>query len=111
MVRLAAFSLFRIKRIIERMSKTLSFLSELKATGHGEVWDDTDRNKFRQFGWRCTTNETSYSNATLIGNWNEQKFDIHRMFQPKPIPSSVSILSLKDVNDVCFFPSLMPKLI
>ena len=72
------------------MAKELSFISELKATGHGEVWDHTDRNKFRQFGWRCTTNETAYSNDTLIGNWNEQRFDIHRMFQPQPIPSSVS---------------------
>ena len=72
------------------MAKELSFISELKATGHGEVWDHTDRNKFRQFGWRCTTNENAYSNDTLIGNWNEQRFDIHRMFQPQPMPSGVS---------------------
>ena len=73
------------------MAKELSFLSELKATGHGEVWDhSTDRNKFRQFGWRCTTNESAFSTDTLIGNWNEQRFDIHRMFQPQPIPSSYS---------------------
>lgn len=73
------------------MAKELSFLSELRATGHGEVWDHTDRNKFRQFGWRCTTNETAYSNDTLIGNWNEQRFDIRRMFRPEPIPSPVSL--------------------
>lgn len=80
-------------------TKELPFISELKATGHGEVWEHTtDQNKFRQFGWRCTTNETSYSNDTLIGNWNEQRFDIHRMFRPEPMPSSVSLIGYFDMN-------------
>lgn len=72
------------------MAWKMSFIGELKATGNGEVWDHiSDCNKFQQFGWRCTTNETAYTTGTLIGNWNEQRYDIHRMFQPQPIPSSV----------------------
>lgn len=68
----------------------IPFMSELRATGHGEVWDHTDEKKFQQFGWRCTNTESSYNTNTLIGNWNEQRFDINRISKPKPIPSQVS---------------------
>ena len=77
------------------MAWKMSFIGELKATGNGEVWDHiSDCNKFQQFGWRCTTNETAYTTGTLIGNWNEQRYDIHRMFQPQPIPSSVCSITV-----------------
>ena len=69
--------------------KVIPFVSELRATGHGEVWDHTDEKKFQQFGWRCTNTESSYNTSTLIGNWNEQRFDINRISKPKPIPSQV----------------------
>lgn len=65
----------------------MPFVSELRATGHGEVWDHTDEKKLQQFGWRCTNTESSYNTSTLIGNWNEQRFDINRISKPKPIPS------------------------
>ncbi|KAL9963396.1 hypothetical protein ACROYT_G026906 [Oculina patagonica] len=65
----------------------MPFVSELRATGHGEVWDHTDEKKLQQFGWRCTNTESSYDTKTLIGNWNEQRFDINRISKPKPIPS------------------------
>ncbi|XP_015769560.1 PREDICTED: UPF0686 protein C11orf1 homolog [Acropora digitifera] len=65
----------------------MPFVSELRATGHGELWDHTDEKKFQQFGWRCTNTESSYNTSTLIGNWNEQRFDINRISKPKPIPS------------------------
>ena len=67
----------------------MPFVSELRATGHGEVWDHTDEKKLQQFGWRCTNTESSYNTSTLIGNWNEQRFDINRISKPKPIPSQV----------------------
>ncbi|XP_053546391.1 UPF0686 protein C11orf1 homolog [Bombina bombina] len=60
--------------------------SQLRADGHGEVWDDTDV-KFSQYGWRCTTNEDSYSNKTLMGNWNEEWFDVSKLKERKPLPS------------------------
>ncbi|XP_044171499.1 UPF0686 protein C11orf1 homolog isoform X2 [Acropora millepora] len=68
----------------------MPFVSELRATGHGELWDHTDEKKFQQFGWRCTNTESSYNTSTLIGNWNEQRFDINRISKPKPIPSQYS---------------------
>lgn len=71
-------------------SRSIPFVSVLRATGYGEVWDHTDDKKFSQFGWRCTNNESSYSpTRTLVGNWNEQRFDISTLSQAKPIPSQV----------------------
>lgn len=67
-----------------------SFDGFLKASGQAEVWDDTDAKKFQQFGWRSSTNESSYSTNTLVGNWNEDKFDIKELFQGKTLPSQVS---------------------
>ncbi len=74
------------------MSERIPFCGYLAASGQGEVWDHTDENKFKQFGWRCTTNETEYSHTTLIGNWNEQRYDTRKMAQNKPIPSQVQSL-------------------
>ena len=68
----------------------LTFRGFLKASGHAEVWDDTDKNKFQQFGWRTTTNESGYSHKTLIGNWNEERFDLSKLREAKPLPSDVS---------------------
>ncbi|XP_010217742.1 PREDICTED: UPF0686 protein C11orf1 homolog [Tinamus guttatus] len=65
--------------------------SLLRATGHGEVWADwSPTAKFAQFGWRCTTNESSYSHKTLMGNWNEERFNIQKVVQPKPLASQYS---------------------
>ena len=76
----------------------MPFVSELRATGHGEVWDHTDEKKLQQFGWRCTNTESSYNTSTLIGNWNEQRFDINRISKPKPIPSQVRYMLCRHVN-------------
>ncbi|XP_054854399.1 uncharacterized protein CFAP68 isoform X2 [Eublepharis macularius] len=63
----------------------------LHADGHGEVWADwNSTSKFFQYGWRCTTNEDSFSNKTLLGNWNQERYDIRRVLQPKPLPSQFS---------------------
>ncbi|GAB1294194.1 UPF0686 protein C11orf1 homolog [Apodemus speciosus] len=62
--------------------------SLIYADGHGEVWTDwNDMSKFLQYGWRCTTNENSYSNRTLIGNWNQERYDLKNIVKPKPLPS------------------------
>ncbi|XP_030743552.2 UPF0686 protein C11orf1 homolog isoform X1 [Echinops telfairi] len=62
--------------------------SIINADGHGEVWTDwNDVSKFFQYGWRCTTNENSYSIRTLMGNWNQERYDLKNIVQPKPLPS------------------------
>lgn len=67
-----------------------SFQAMVRASGLAEVWThSTDAAKFNQFGWRCTNKETSYSNCTLIGNWNEERFDNKIGKQAKPLPSQV----------------------
>ncbi|KAF6102339.1 hypothetical protein HJG60_001633 [Phyllostomus discolor] len=62
--------------------------SLINADGHAEVWTDwNDMSKFFQYGWRCTTNENAYSNHTLMGNWNQERYDLRNIVQPKPLPS------------------------
>ncbi|KAM9299400.1 cilia- and flagella-associated protein 68 [Gastrophryne carolinensis] len=64
------------------------YSSDLKATGHGEVWLDYGPGaKFKQYGWRCTTKEDSYSNKTLLGNWNQERYDLQKLEERKPLPS------------------------
>jgi len=65
-----------------------SFQGFMRATGHAEVWEDDK--KFQQFGWRTTTSESAYSTDTLIGNWNEERFDVREIAKAKPLPSQVS---------------------
>lgn len=65
--------------------------SLINADGHAEVWTDwNDMSKFSQYGWRCTTNENAYSNRTLMGNWNQERYDLRNIVQPKPLPSQVT---------------------
>ncbi|XP_043095380.1 UPF0686 protein C11orf1 homolog [Puntigrus tetrazona] len=68
------------------------FQHMLRASGQAEVWcDPTDEAKFRQYGWRCSTNEDSYSNATLIGNWSEERSDSRRAVAlRRPLPHQFS---------------------
>ena len=68
------------------------FQSEVRASGLAEVWThSTDAVKFNQFGWRCTNKETSYGNQSLVGNWNEERFDNKISKNAKPLPSQVCI--------------------
>ncbi|XP_026887629.1 UPF0686 protein C11orf1 homolog [Electrophorus electricus] len=61
------------------MQKSPPFHYMLRASGQSEVWHDfTEEAKFRQYGWRCSTNEDTYSIATLMGNWSEKKLDVRR---------------------------------
>uniref|UniRef100_A0A8C4PJQ2 Cilia and flagella associated protein 68 n=1 Tax=Equus asinus TaxID=9793 RepID=A0A8C4PJQ2_EQUAS len=76
--------------------------SLINADGHAEVWTDwNDMSKFCQYGWRCTTNENAYSNHTLMGNWNQERYDLRNIVQPKPLPSqdlSASLTGSQDTN-------------
>lgn len=81
------------RKIIERQNLAC-FLTNphcgsiINADGHGEVWTDwNNMSKFFQYGWRCTTNENAYSNHTLMGNWNQERYDLRNIVQPKPLPS------------------------
>lgn len=38
-------------------------------------------------GWQGRTNVSTFSSDTLIGNWNEERFDVSRLTQPRPLPS------------------------
>merc|ERR1712133_127601 len=68
----------------------LSFRSS--RLGLAEVWTHTHDNlKFAQYGWRCTTNENSYSDQTLVGNWNQQRFDTDRVLRRQKIPNKDAI--------------------
>ncbi|KAI7812570.1 UPF0686 protein C11orf1 homolog [Triplophysa rosa] len=75
-----------------RIQSSRPFHHMLRASGQSEVWYDfTDEEKFRRYGWRCSTNEDLYSNVTLIGNWNEERFDTHRnVALRRPLPHQFS---------------------
>ncbi|XP_066920058.1 cilia- and flagella-associated protein 68-like [Clytia hemisphaerica] len=68
------------------MSALLPF-TNLSASSNGEIYDITDAKKFVEFGWRCSTNESGFKSETLIGNWNEERYDIKYLAKKKPIPS------------------------
>ncbi|XP_025862607.2 cilia- and flagella-associated protein 68 isoform X4 [Vulpes vulpes] len=75
--------------------------SLINADGHAEIWTDwNDMSKFFQYGWRCTTNENSYSNHTLMGNWNQERYDLRNIVQPKPLPSQDLRESLTGFQDI-----------
>lgn len=63
--------------------------SDIKASSHGEIYDD-NTDKFQQFGWKCTTNETEYNSDILIGNWNEERYDVNHVVKRRPIQSQFS---------------------
>ncbi|XP_077105925.1 cilia- and flagella-associated protein 68 isoform X3 [Ranitomeya variabilis] len=75
--------------MVEAEGRVMShFVSNLKANGHGEVWVDIrPETKFRQYGWRCTTQEDAYCHKTLIGNWNQERYDLCKLEQRRPLPS------------------------
>lgn len=56
-----------------------------------------ENNKFQQFGWRCTTNETGYKSDTLIGNWNEERYDVKYLSKNRPIGYQVSQIKIMTV--------------
>ena len=70
-----------------------TFKGFLQASGHAKIWNGTDDKKLQQLSWGTTTNEGCYStNTALIGNWNEDRFDIKEMAKSKTLPSQVSLL-------------------
>lgn len=65
----------------------------MKASGQAAVWEGGKGEKEggRGLSWQSRTNESAYSSDTLIGNWNEERFDISCISQPKCLPSQVSM--------------------
>lgn len=61
-----------------------AFQGFLKASGQAELWGKGEKPS-DQFGWR--THTTEYSSDTLIGNWNEERFDVSKLAQSKCLPS------------------------
>ncbi|MBN3292964.1 CK001 protein, partial [Polypterus senegalus] len=43
--------------------------------------------KFKQYGWRSGTSEDAYTNQTLIGNWNEERFSVSSATRSRPLPT------------------------
>ncbi|TRY81404.1 hypothetical protein DNTS_032838 [Danionella cerebrum] len=81
--------------MLSKKSKRISWVRDshafhhmIRASGQSEVWwDYSDVAKFHQYGWRCSTNEDSYSSSTLIGNWSEERCGARRaeaMLRPLP---------------------------
>ena len=69
-----------------------SFQGFLKASGQAELWDrgaGRGKKSSDQLGW-CRTHTTEYSSDTLIGNWNEERFDVTKLAQSKCLPSQYS---------------------
>ena len=68
------------------------FREIVRASGAGEVWTHTsDDFKLTQFGWRCTNTESSYKTDTLIGNWNEERYDLEKRKVAECLPSQVCV--------------------
>lgn len=68
----------------------LPFMSCVRATSQGEMWDHTDKNKFNQFGWRSGKRDDVYRKGVLVGNWVEEKLDLRSIGERKCLPSRVS---------------------
>ncbi|KAL8582641.1 hypothetical protein ACOMHN_028706 [Nucella lapillus] len=67
------------------------FRSMVRASGAAEVWiHSTDDSKLGQFGWRCTNKESSYGKDSLIGNWNEERFDLQKRRVAECLPSQTA---------------------
>ena len=60
------------------------FLKASGTVGEGEV------GRGEGVGWQGRTNVNTFSSDTLIGNWNEERFDVSRLAQPRALPSQVS---------------------
>ena len=55
--------------------------------GRRELWDrgaiGGGKTSGDQLGW-CHTHTTKYSSDTLIGSWNEERFDVTKLAEPSP---------------------------
>ena len=67
-----------------------NFSGFTQASGQLNLLSESPQEKLNTFGWKVTTNEELYTSDTLIGNWNEERFDLKNLRRPKPLPSQVS---------------------
>lgn len=70
-------------------SRSPAFRSMVRgATSGGEVWSHTNEElKMSQYGWRCKNSEDLYNTSVLIGNWNEERWDLKEIKKNHPLPS------------------------
>ena len=68
------------------------FTGFTQASGDLSLLSKTPEEKLNTFGWKVTTNEEQFSTKTLIGNWNEERFDVKELRRRKPLPSQVSLI-------------------
>ena len=69
-----------------------SFQGFVKASGQAELWDKGAgklKSGDQLVGW-CRKHTTDYLSDTLIGNWNEERFDVTKLAQSKCLPSQYS---------------------
>lgn len=67
---------------------TPTFSGFLNATGHSEMWNLMKVGN-QSSDWSSSANEKRYTQGTLIGNWNEDQFDVKEIIKPTPLPSQV----------------------
>ena len=86
------------------MATNLPFCQMVRASGLAEPWTHShEESKFDQFGWRCTTKESGFGISTLVGNYNEDRFDLKHRLKSKPLPSQVWPGSQQKVELSCLF--------
>ena len=73
-------------------SQKPKFTGFSQASGQATLLSEISPEKLNTFGWKVTTNEESYSSDTLIGNWNEERFDVKNLKRNQPLPSQVRII-------------------
>ena len=86
------------------MATNLPFCQMVRASGLAEPWTHShEESKFDQFGWRCTTKESGFGISTLVGNYNEDRFDLKHRLKSKPLPSQVWPGSQQKIELSCLF--------
>ena len=90
------------------MATNLPFCQMVRASGLAEPWTHShEESKFDQFGWRCTTKESGFGISTLVGNYNEDRFDLKHRLKSKPLPSQVWPGSQQKIELSCLFTVLL----
>lgn len=64
---------------------TPTFNGFIEASGQARIWNKlSDQQKLNTVNW---SERQTYSQGTLIANWNEDGFDISRLSKVSPLPS------------------------
>lgn len=61
-----------------------TFSGFVKVSGRTKTWDNKKNCRSDKLRW---AEDKTYSDGTLIYNWNEDKFDLKKISQSTPLPS------------------------